>query len=171
MKQKITPFLWFDHEAEEAARFYVAIFNGGPAAAGQRSKVGAVSRYDEAGAKASGRPVGSAMTVAFDLEGQEFTAINGGPHFTFSGAISFVIGCGTQEEVDYFWEKLSEGGESGVCGWINRDRFGVTWQVVPTMLPALLGDPDPAKAARVMQAMLGMKKIVIAELEQAREGK
>src|SRR5258708_24855978 len=142
--QKITPFIWFDKQAEEAANFYTSVF--------KNSKIKSVSRYDEASAKASGQPVGSAMVVAFELEGQEFSAINGGQQAFAkpSGVISFVINCDTQEEVDHFWAKLSEGGEEGQCGWINHDKFGVTWQVVPTILPKLLSDPDPAKAQRAM---------------------
>ncbi len=159
--QKITPFLWFANQAEEAANFYVSIF--------KNSKIKNVVRYNEAGAKASGQPEGTAMTVSFELEGQEFTAINGGaqPFAKPSGMISFVISCETQEEVDHFWNKLSEGGEEGQCGWINHDKFGITWQVVPTALPQLLSDSDPAIAQRVMQAMLQMKKIDIAILEKA----
>lgn len=162
--QKITPFLWFDTQAEEAANFYVSIFNN--------SKIKSVNRYDEAGAKASGQPVDSAMVVSFELDGQPFSAINGGaqPFAKPSGMISFVINCETQEEVDHFWAKLSEGGEEGQCGWINHDKFGITWQVVPVQLPKLLSDPDPAKAQRVMQAMLQMKKIDIQTLEKAANG-
>lgn len=160
--QKITPFLWFEDKAEEAANFYVSLFND--------SKILSVTRYNEESANVSGRPAGSVMTVAFRLAGQEFVAINGGPHLQFSGAVSFVVNCETQEEVDYFWEKLSEGGEEGVCGWINRDKFGVTWQVVPLALPEMLQDKDPEKAKRVMAAMLQMKKIDIGELRRAYEG-
>lgn len=161
--QKITPFLWFDHEAEEAANFYVSLF--------ENSKIVNVSRYDEAGAKASGQPAGSVMTVSFSLDGQEFVAINGGtpPDFAtnFTGAISFVVNCKDQAEVDHFWEKLSEGGKKSVCGWIERDKFGITWQVVPEILGKYLADPDPQKAKRVMEAMLKMTKIEISELEKA----
>lgn len=164
--QKITPFLWFDHEAGEAADFYVSLFNGNPGRRAE-SKVADTLRYDEASAKASGRPKGSVLTAAFELEGQKFTAINGGPQFKMSGAVSFVIDCRSQEEVDYFWGKLSDGGEAGVCGWINRDKFGVTWQVTPSILPEFLADPDPKKSGRVMKAMLGMSKIIIADLERA----
>lgn len=159
--QKITPFLWFADQAEEAANFYVSLF--------KNSKLGKITRYDKAGSRASGQPVGSVMTVGFELDGQEFVALNGGKYFQFSGAISFVINCETQEEVDYFWEKLSAGGESGVCGWINKDKFGVTWQVVPTILEKMISDPDPQKAGRAMQAMLKMKKIIIADLQKAYE--
>lgn len=165
---KITPFLWFESQAEEAAKFYVDLFNNAPGSR-KNSVMGSVMRYDKAGAKASGRPEGTVMTVSFELEGQEFAALNGGDYFKFSGAISFVINCKTQAEVDYFWEKLSEGGEAGVCGWINRDKFGVTWQVVPAALNELLGDPDPAKSGRVMEAMLKMKKIDIVQLQRTAE--
>ena len=160
--QRITSFLWFDSQAEDAAKFYTAIFKG--------SKIGGVSRYDEEGAKAAGRPKGSVMTVPFELEGQAFTALNGGPHFQFSGAISFVVNCETQDEVDYFWEKLSAGGQEVQCGWLT-DRFGVSWQVVPTVLVELLQDKDPEKSKRVMAAMLKMKKIEIAALKRAYEGR
>src|SRR6267142_883945 len=158
--QKITPFLWFDDKAEEAVNFYASIF--------KNSKICGVTRYDEAGAKASGRPKGKAMTVEFQLDGQEFVALNGGPQFKFTEAISFVVNCTTQEEVDYFWEKLSEGGQEVQCGWL-KDKYGLSWQVVPTILVELLQDKDPAKAQRVMQAMLQMKKIDISKLKQAAE--
>ena len=154
--QKITPFLWFDHEAEEAAKFYTSIF--------KNAKLGAITRYDAAAAKASGQPEGSAMTVSFELEGLAFTALNGGPHLQMSGGVSFVISCDTQEEIDHYWEKLSDGGEEGQCGWINHDKFGVTWQVVPSMLPSLIDNPAG------MQAMLSMKKFDIAELQRAHDG-
>jgi len=152
--QKITPFLWFDHQAEEAARFYTAVF--------PNSRIVKVLRYGEAGPG----PAGSAMTVAFELEGLSFVALNGGPHHQFSGAVSFVVNCETQEEVDHYWEKLAAGGTQIQCGWLT-DRFGLTWQVVPTALPQLLGDPDPARSQRVMKAMMGMKKLDIAGLRQA----
>jgi predicted 3-demethylubiquinone-9 3-methyltransferase (glyoxalase superfamily) len=158
--QKITPFLWFDTQAEEAMNFYTSVF--------KNSKVLNVNRYDEHGAKASGMPVGSVMVASFELEGQQFDAINGGPMFQFSGAISFVVNCETQEEVDYYWEKLSaDGGEAGQCGWINHDKFGVTWQIVPTALGKLLSDPDPKKSGRVMEAMIKMNKIIIEDLQKA----
>ncbi len=160
--QKISPFLWFDNQAEEAANYYVSIF--------KNSIVLSVSRYDEAGAKASGRPVGSAMTVAFQLEGQEFTALNGGPIFKFTEAISFVVNCATQAEVDHYWESLSADPKSEQCGWL-KDKFGLSWQIVPEALGQMLGDKDSAKSGRVMQAMLQMKKIDIAELKKAYEGK
>jgi predicted 3-demethylubiquinone-9 3-methyltransferase (glyoxalase superfamily) len=160
--QKITPFLWFDNQAEEAMNFYTSIF--------KNSKVGNITRYDEASAKASGRPVGSAMTVPFQLEGQEFVALNGGPIFKFTEAISFVVNCQSQEEVDHFWKKLSEGGdpEAQQCGWL-KDKYGVSWQIVPIVLGELLNDPDPVKSKRVTEAMLQMKKIDIQGLKQARE--
>ena len=162
--QKISPFLWFDTKAEEAAHFYATIF--------KNSKVGTVARYDEAGAKASGMPIGTAMTVAFQLEGQDFTALNGGPHFKFTEAISFVVSCESQEEVDYYWTKLSAGGDEKAqqCGWL-KDKFGLSWQVVPTVLSKFLQDKDPEKSKRVMQAMLQMKKIDIKRLNQAYEQK
>lgn len=166
---KITPFLWFDTKAEEAANFYVSLFNSNP---GRHipAKITATSRYDDAGASASGRPKGSVMVVSYELEGQEFTALNGGPLLKFSGAISFMINCKTQDEVDFFWEKLGEGGETGQCGWINRDRYGVTWQIVPSVLAELIGDADEKKSGRVMKAMLQMTKIDIAELQRAYSG-
>jgi predicted 3-demethylubiquinone-9 3-methyltransferase (glyoxalase superfamily) len=160
MMQKITPFLWFDDKAEEAAQFYTSIF--------KNSNIRSVTRYGEEGAKASGMPKGSVMTVAFQLEGQEFVALNGGPHFTFSPAISFVVNCQTQQEVDHFWEQLSEGGEENRCGWL-QDKFGVSWQVVPTALVEMLQDKDAEKARRVMRAMLQMNKIDIKGLQQAYE--
>jgi predicted 3-demethylubiquinone-9 3-methyltransferase (glyoxalase superfamily) len=156
--QKITPFLWFDHQAEEAVNYYISIF--------KNSKIGAITRYDAAAAEASGRPEGSVMTAEFTLEGQNFVALNGGPHFKFTEAISFVVNCDSQEEVDRFWEKLSDGGEESQCGWL-KDRFGLSWQVTPTILTELLKDEDAAKAKRVMQAMLQMKKIDIETLKQA----
>lgn len=154
----ITPFLWFDHQAEEAARFYSSVF--------KNSRIETVTHYDEAGAKASGRPAGSVMTVAFNLNGEPFTAINGGPAFHFTEAVSFVINCEDQEEVDYYWDKLTEGGEEVQCGWL-KDKFGLSWQVVPVELGAILGDKDPAKASRAMQAMLKMKKIDLGALKNA----
>ncbi len=165
--QKISPFFWFDKEAEEAANFYVEVFNGNPGKK-RGAKIGAVGKYDEAGSKAAGQPVGSVMTISFTLEGMEFTALNGGPQFKMSGAVSFVVLCETQNEVDYFWRRLGEeGGEPGVCGWINKDKFGVTWQIVPGVLTKLLSDPDPKKAQRAMKAMLKMTKLDIAELKNA----
>ena len=154
--QKITPFLWFDHQAEEAARFYVSIF--------PNSKLVKVSRYGDAGPG----PAGSAMTVEFQLEGQSFVALNGGPHFKFTEAISFVVNCQTQDEIDSYWEKLSAGGAPVECGWL-KDKFGLSWQIVPTVLPELLSSPDPEKSGRVMKAMLAMKKLDIRALKQAYE--
>jgi predicted 3-demethylubiquinone-9 3-methyltransferase (glyoxalase superfamily) len=158
--QKITPFLWFDNQAEEAANFYVSIF--------KNSKVGSVARYGEEGAKVSGRPKGTVMTVTFQLDGQEFMALNGGPMFKFTEAISFIVNCKTQQEVDEFWEKLSQGGEEGPCGWL-KDKYGVSWQIVPTVLGEMMQDKDPEKSERVMKAMLQMKKLDIKSLEQAYE--
>jgi len=168
--QKITPFIWFDRQAEEAANFYVAVFNAAPGAT-KKSKITTINRYGKDGAAASGQPEGSVMIVSFELDGVAFTAINGGPHFKLNGAVSFVVNCKDQDQVDYFWDKLSEGGEKGVCGWINRDKFGVTWQIVPTILDELVSDPDPERAGRGMKAMLGMTKINIAELVRAVEGR
>ena len=163
--QKITPFLWFDNQAEDAANFYVAVFS----ARHDNSKINNIARYDAAGAEASGQPAGSVMTVEFLLAGQEFVALNGGSYFQLSGAISFVVNCETQEEIDYFWEALSAGGEKGQCGWINRDKFGVTWQVVPIVLGEMLSDKDPEKSQRVMKAMLKMNKMDIKTLKEAYE--
>jgi predicted 3-demethylubiquinone-9 3-methyltransferase (glyoxalase superfamily) len=158
LKQRITPFLWFDHQAEEAAAFYVSIFDN--------SRITSVNRYDEASSNAAGRPKGSVMTVAFELDGQTFTALNGGPLFKFTEAISLVVHCQTQKEVDHFWEKLSAGGQEVQCGWL-KDRFGVSWQVVPDALFELLQNPNPEKAKRVMGAMLQMKKIDVEGLRRA----
>lgn len=174
--QKIIPFIWLDHEAEEAAGFYVETFANSPAASGEKTEISAIARYDKAGAEVSGRPEGSVMTVSFLLAGEQFMVLSGGtlpgssPKGQLVNPVSFVINCQSQAEVDYFWEKLSEGGEKGVCGWINRDKFGVTWQVVPTVLEGYLNDPDKEKARRVMEAMLQMGKIEIAELEKAYRG-
>ena len=152
--QKITPCLWFDTDAEDAARFYTSIF--------PNSRIVDVAYYGSAGP----RQEGMVMTVNFELEGQGFVALNGGPDFTFDEAISFEVSCETQDEVDDYWSKLSEGGEEGPCGWL-KDRFGVSWQIIPTALPRLLADPDKEKAQRVMEAMLSMQKIEIDELERA----
>ncbi len=161
--QKLTPYLWFDDKAEEAAEFYVSVFNAErPGSHGGESKVLGVTRYSEAG---PGAP-GSAMTVSFLLEGLEFTALNAGPHFQFTEAISFHVSCETLDEVDYLWKALTEGGEESQCGWL-KDRYGLSWQIIPTALHQLLSDPDPAKAQRVMQAMLQMQKIDVAALEEA----
>jgi predicted 3-demethylubiquinone-9 3-methyltransferase (glyoxalase superfamily) len=156
--QKITPFLWFDNQAEEAVNYYLSIF--------RNSKILNVSRYGDDAAKVSGRPKASVMTVSFQLDGQQFVALNGGPVFSFSPAISFVVNCQTQQEVDELWEKLSAGGEQQQCGWL-KDKYGVTWQIVPTALGELLSNPDAAKAQRVMQAMLQMNKLDINGLQQA----
>ncbi|HEY5791982.1 MAG TPA: VOC family protein [Chthoniobacterales bacterium] len=162
LAQRITPFLWFDRQAEEAVNDYISIF--------KNSKITSVTRYDEAGAKASGQPAGTVMTVAFQLDGQDFVAINGGPHFQFSCAVSFVVNCETQDEVDYYWEKLSAGGDETAqqCGWL-ADKYGLSWQVVPTVVPELLTAGDPEKSRRVMQAVLQMKKIDIETVLKAAE--
>ena len=156
--QKITPCLWFDDKAEEAAKFYCSVF--------KNSRIKAVSHYGDAGAAVSGRPKGSVMTVLFELNGQEFTALNGGPLFKFSEAISLEVSCREQAEVDYFWEKLSEGGQKGQCGWL-KDKYGLSWQIVPAVLPQMILDKDPARTERVMTAMLKMHKLDIAALERA----
>ena len=159
--QRIGVCLWFDHQGEEAAKFYVSIF--------QNSRIGRVTHYDEEGSRAAGRPKGSVMTVAFELDGQEFMALNGGPVFTFTEAISLVVNCATQDEVDAYWSKLSTGGQEVQCGWL-KDRFGVSWQVVPTILPEMLQDNDPEKSKRVMAAMLKMIKLDIPTLKKAYAG-
>ncbi|MEU5609668.1 VOC family protein [Streptomyces sparsogenes] len=155
--QKITTFLWFDDQAEQAAHHYTSVF--------EDSRVVEIQRYGEAG---PGEP-GTVMTVTFELAGQRFIALNGGPQFTFTEAISLSVDCATQEEVDQLWERLGDGGEAGPCGWL-KDRYGLSWQIVPRKLTELLRDPDPAKSARVMRAMLGMKKIDIQGLEDAYQG-
>ena len=160
--QKITPFLWFDNQAEEAAKFYTSIF--------KNSKITDIARYGEAGAKVSGRAKGSVMTVSFELDGQEFTALNGGPVFKFTEAVSFVVNCRTQKEVDELWEKLSAGGEKSQCGWL-KDKYGLSWQIVPTVLTEMLQDKDPGKSERVMQAMLKMQKLDIETLKQSYQEK
>lgn len=152
--QKITPFLWYNNQAEEAMNYYVSIF--------KNSKVGRVTRCGDAGPG----PKGSVMTATFQLEGQEFMALNGGPMFQFSPAISFFVNCKTQEEVDNLWERLAEGGEKSRCGWL-KDKFGVSWQIIPTVLGELMNDKNPAKAKNVMQAMLQMDKIDIKRLQEA----
>ena len=164
--QKITPFIWFDTQAEEAVNFYVSVFS----AKGKNSKILGITHYTEEGAKASKMPAGSIMTIPFQLDGQQFVALNGGPYLKLCGAISFVVNCETQDEVDYFWEKLSEGGEKGVCGWINRDKFGVTWQVLPAILTQMLQDKDQEKVRRVGAAVLKMTKLDIEELKRAYRG-
>lgn len=152
--QKITPCLWFDTQGEDAANFYTSIFDN--------SKIIDIARYGAAGPG----PEGAVMTVLFELDGQRFVALNGGPQFTFDEAISFQVSCETQEEVDYFWTKLSEGGQEGPCGWL-KDQFGVSWQIVPTALMELLSDPDPSKSQAAMKAMLGMQKIDIEAVRRA----
>jgi len=154
MKQKITPFLWFDNKAEEAAKFYTSIF--------KNSKIVSISRYGEAGPG----PKGTAMSVSFLLDGQEFNALNGGPDYTFTPAISFFVSCKTQEEVDDFWQKLSRGGKKLQCGWLT-DKYGVTWQIVPDALGKMLGDKNPKKSSNVVRAMLKMRKLDIKKLKQA----
>jgi predicted 3-demethylubiquinone-9 3-methyltransferase (glyoxalase superfamily) len=157
--QKITPFLWFDDQAEEAANFYTSLF--------KNSKIGRIFRNTEEVAEKTGGPVGSVLTIEFEIEGQKFVALNGGPLFKFNESVSFVINCETQEEVDYFWEKLTaDGGEESACGWL-KDKFGLSWQVTPTVLIDMLHDSDREKSGRVMQAMLQMKKIDIKALKDA----
>lgn len=161
--QRITPCLWFDDQAEDAVQFYTSIFNN--------AKITSVSRYGEAGQEVHGKPPGSVMVVAFELDGVGFTALNGGPQFHFNEALSLQINCDNQQEVDYYWGRLTEGGDpdAQMCGWL-KDKFGLSWQIVPTILPALLMDADAAKAGRVMQAMLAMKKLDIMQLRQASAG-
>jgi predicted 3-demethylubiquinone-9 3-methyltransferase (glyoxalase superfamily) len=163
LSKPITPCLWFDSQAEDAARFYTGIF--------KNSKMGKISRYTEAGTEVHGQPAGKVLTVEFELNGQPFTALNGGPQFKFTEAISFQIMCRDQEEVDYYWNKLSEGGDPKAqqCGWV-KDKYGLSWQVVPTRMIELLSNPDREKSGRAMEAMLKMKKLDIAELERAAEG-
>jgi predicted 3-demethylubiquinone-9 3-methyltransferase (glyoxalase superfamily) len=158
--EKITPCLWFDDQAEEAAKLYTSIF--------PNSKILNTTRYDGAGAKVSGQPEGSVLTVEFEINGQHFTALNGGPVFKFTEAISFMVHVETQEELDSIWDKLSAVPESEQCGWC-KDKFGVSWQIIPNVLGELLGDPDSEKAGRAMQAMLKMKKLNIRELKEASE--
>lgn len=160
--KNITPCLWFDSKAEEAANFYVSLI--------KNSRIGNIALYDEEGAAASGRPRGSVMTVPFQLNGQQFLALNGGPQFTFSPAISLIVNCDTQEEIDMLWERLSEGGEKNVCGWL-KDKYGVSWQIVPAVLGEMMQDKDEEKKRRVMKAVLQMTKIDIKAVEQAYEKK
>jgi predicted 3-demethylubiquinone-9 3-methyltransferase (glyoxalase superfamily) len=160
--QRITPFLWFNDNAEEAVKFYISIF--------KKSKIGKIARYDEAGEKVAGRPAGSVMTIEFEIEGQDFIALNGGPHFKFNEAVSFVVSCKTQTEVDYYWNKLSAGGKEVQCGWL-KDKFGLSWQIVPTILGELMSDKDPVKSQRVMEAMLKTVKLDINKLKAAYAGK
>ena len=161
--QPLVPCLWFDSQAEEAARYYTGIF--------KNSRIGTITRYGEAGKEVHKRPAGSVMTVAFELNGLPFTALNGGPVFKFNEAVSFQIMCRTQEEIDHYWNKLSEGGDKQAqqCGWL-KDKYGLSWQVVPAVLDEMMADPDREKADRAMEAMLQMKKLDIAELERAFEG-
>ena len=156
--QKITPFLWFDDKAEEAVNFYVSII--------KNSRIGSITHYGKEGAEVSGRPKGTVMTVTFQLDGQEFMALNGGPLFKFTEAISFMVNCETQEEVDELWEKLSAGGEKGRCGWL-KDKYGLSWQIVPTVLGEMMQDKDAEKSRKVMEAMLQMDKLDIKTLKQA----
>lgn len=160
--QKITPCLWFDDNAEEAVNFYTSLF--------KNSKIASIARYGEAGSVAAGRPKGSVMTIIFQLDGQEFMALNGGPHFKFTPAISLMVNCKTQAEVDDYWNKLSEGGATQQCGWLT-DKYGVSWQIVPTALGEMIQDSDAGKSESVMKAMLQMEKIDIATLQEACEGK
>jgi predicted 3-demethylubiquinone-9 3-methyltransferase (glyoxalase superfamily) len=157
MQTRIIPNLWFDTEAEEAADYYVSIF--------KHARIVNVTHYTEAGP----RPAGTVMTVEFELDGQRFIGINGGPQFSFDEAVSFLINCDTQEEIDYYWERLSDGGEEGPCGWL-KDRYGLSWQVAPTGMDELFADPDPRRAERAMKAMLGMRKLDIAALQSAADG-
>jgi predicted 3-demethylubiquinone-9 3-methyltransferase (glyoxalase superfamily) len=161
--QKISPMLWFNDQAEEAVRFYVSIF--------KNSKIGRIARYGKEGVEIHGREPGSVMTIDFEIAGQQFTALNGGPVFQFNEAISFIVHCETQEEVDYYWERLSAGGDprSQQCGWI-KDKFGVSWQINPTIVQKLLTESDPATAGRVMNAVLQMKKLDIAAIQRAARG-
>jgi predicted 3-demethylubiquinone-9 3-methyltransferase (glyoxalase superfamily) len=159
--QKIVPCLWFDTQGEQAAKHYVSIF--------KNSRIGRIGRYGKEGKEIHGKEAGAVMTVEFELEGQKFLALNGGPHFKFDEAISFQVFCETQEEIDYFWSKLSEGGSEGPCGWL-KDKFGLSWQVVPSIVPELMSSGDAQKADRVMKQILQMKKIDIATLQKAYAG-
>jgi predicted 3-demethylubiquinone-9 3-methyltransferase (glyoxalase superfamily) len=156
--QKITPFLWFDDEAEEAAKFYTSTF--------KNSKIGKITRYGKEGYEVHGRQPGTVMTVEFEIDGQKFVALNAGPQFKFTEAVSFAVDCKTQEEVNMLWKRLTEGGEESVCGWL-KDKYGLSWQITPTVLAEMLADKDPKKAGRVMAAMLKMKKIDIETLKKA----
>ena len=160
MIQKITPFLWFDGQAEEAAQYYTSIF--------PNSEISGITHYSEATSEGSGRPKGTVMTVEFTLDGQKFMALNGGPEFQFTPAISLFVNCGTQEEVDYYWSRLTEGGKEVACGWLS-DKFGVSWQIVPIEMMDLIKDPDPAKSDRAMKAMMEMVKIEISGIKRAAE--
>jgi predicted 3-demethylubiquinone-9 3-methyltransferase (glyoxalase superfamily) len=160
-KHKITPCLWFDTQAEEAVKFYVSIF--------ENSKIGRVSRYGKAGHEVHGKKPGSVMVAEFELDGQPFVALNGGPQFKFTEAVSLQVPCDTQDEVDHFWNALSKGGQEGPCGWL-KDKYGLSWQIVPTVLPKMMTDPDAEKSARVMNAFLKMKKFDLEKLKLAYEG-
>lgn len=159
--QKISPFLWFEKRAEEAARFYISIF--------KNSKILGTTRYNDASSRVSGRLKGSVMTVSFQIEGQNFTALNGGPAFKFSPAVSFVVSCDNQKEINHLWKELSKGGKTGQCGWLD-DKYGVTWQIVPSILPKMLQDRDQNKVKRVTEAFLKMKKFDIVTLKRAYKG-
>jgi predicted 3-demethylubiquinone-9 3-methyltransferase (glyoxalase superfamily) len=161
---KIAPCLWFDNNGEEAAKFYTSIF--------KNSRIKNIARYGDAAAKAAGRPKGSVLTVQFELDGQEFTALNGGPIFKFNEAVSFIVNVENQDELDHYWNKLAEGGDPKAqqCGWL-KDKFGVSWQIVPSMIAKMIADPDPAKSNRVMAALMPMKKLDIKTLQQAFEGR
>jgi predicted 3-demethylubiquinone-9 3-methyltransferase (glyoxalase superfamily) len=160
--QKITPFLWFDRQAEEAAEFYTSVF--------ENSRIKHVNRYGRAGEEIHGKQAGTVMTVEFEICGQTFVGLNGGPRFTFNESISFVIACENQDEIDYFWRKLSQGGEQGNCGWL-KDKYGLSWQVVPSALPKLLSGADAPARDRVMNALLKMKKFDLQKLQEAHEGR
>lgn len=161
INSKITPFLWFDTQAEQAATFYVSIFAD--------SRIKRVSRYGKIGRETHGNEAGSVLTVEFEIGGQTFVALNGGPRLKFNEAVSFQVTCDTQDEIDYFWNRLSDGGQEGHCGWL-KDKYGLSWQVVPSALPQMLSDPDSAKSERAMAALLKMKKFDLAELQQAHAG-
>lgn len=160
--QKITPCLWFDTQAEEAAEFYVSVF--------EDSRIVRVLHYTEAGYEIHSKPAGTVLTVEFEISGQRFTALNGGPQFHFNESMSLEVNCETQQEIDYYWQKLSEGGEKGNCGWL-KDKFGLSWQVTPILLGEMLSDPDQNKCMRVMNALLQMRKLDVRELEKAYKGK
>ena len=161
LSKTITPCLWFDTQAEEAAKLYCSIF--------KHSKITQVNRYPEAGQEIHKKPAGSVMVVAFELDGQPFTALNGGPNFKFDEAVSFQVMCETQDEIDYYWSRLTAGGQEGPCGWL-KDKFGLSWQVVPAAIPQMMSDPDTAKSARVMNAFMKMRKLDIAAIERAYAG-
>ncbi len=164
---RITTCLWFDKQAEEAATFYVKVFSE----AGRSAKIGRIARYGDAAAKASGQAKGSVMTVEFELDGNPFLGLNGGPIFKLSPATSFIVQCATQEEIDYFWNRLAEGGKEGRCGWIDRDQFGISWQVVPSAMADFASDPDPERSRLVMSAVMTMTKLDLAALWRAYNGK